>query len=115
MSLCFNGLRKDDGGNPKRDADKMEKSKLLFNNPSGCFIIVYILVVGSAKACGAKGFYQSMGEFRGLSVDLRTVMLMLAMGSFLYGLLLAVFKLNKTTHKKSLSGARPRSSQVPVL
>jgi hypothetical protein len=66
LSLCFNGLRKDDGGNPKRDADKMEKSKLLFNNPSGCFIIVYIPVVGSAKACGAKGFYQSMGEFRGV-------------------------------------------------
>jgi len=33
-------------------------------------------------------------------VDLRTVMLMLAMGSFLYGLLLAVFKLNKNNPQK---------------
>lgn len=33
-------------------------------------------------------------------MDLRTVMLMLAMGSFLYGLLLAVFKLNKNNPQK---------------
>jgi len=58
---------------------------------------------GSRKdrnVCGVESKRGIEVKFWGVIMDLRTVTLMLAIGSFLFGLLLMIFKLNKSNPQK---------------